>query len=208
VNALDACHQARLAWQRTQPQLFFELDALTDGQRRATAPASPPPTLPISEGARPGAAAAEGLTAKQPGRSPHASVVGTGAPNLRRHTNRVIVCGSRNWHDRERISDVLADAAVSLGTCWLTIVHGNARGADRIAEQEAQKHGFFIESHPADWDAYGKQAGLLRNADMARAGADLCIAFWDGRSTGTKHMIDEAQREGIPVWVVEKHQEV
>ena len=27
------------------------------------------------------------------------------------------------------------------------------------------------------------------------------IAFWDGKSSGTKHMIDIAQEKGIPIWV-------
>lgn len=45
-------------------------------------------------------------------------------------------------------------------------------------------------------------AGLLRNVRMAGVGADLCIAFWDGRSTGTAHMIDQARAQGIPVEVV------
>lgn len=83
-----------------------------------------------------------------------------------------------------------------------TIVHGDARGADRLAGEEAGKAGMLTEAHPADWDAHGKGAGLIRNAHMAALGADLCIAFWDGRSTGTAHMIGEARRRGIPVEVV------
>ena len=110
---------------------------------------------------------------------------------------RVIVCGSRRWHDRDRITTALADLPGES-----VIVHGNAAGADRIAHQEAQKLGLLVEPHPAEWDVYGKAAGPVRNQKMAALGADLCIAFWDGRSKGTAHMMKEAEARGIPVDVV------
>jgi hypothetical protein len=110
---------------------------------------------------------------------------------------RVIVCGSRRWHDRDRIASRLADLPGHA-----TIVHGAARGADRIAGQEAEKLGLLVEPHPADWDAHGKSAGFVRNREMARLGAELCIAFWDGLSTGTGHMMKTAREAEIPVEVV------
>ena len=114
---------------------------------------------------------------------------------------RVIVCGSRRWRDRDRISDRLYHLVMEHGGD-ITIVHGAAQGADRIAHQEAQKAGLLVEPHPADWGGLGKRAGLVRNTVMASLGADLCVAFWDGRSTGTAHMMDEARKQGIPVEVV------
>lgn len=87
----------------------------------------------------------------------HPPTVGTGV--------RVIVCGSRRWHDRQRIADRLYDLPPGS-----TIVHGGARGADRIAEQEAQKIGHYVEPHPALWADYGKRAGLIRNHRMAELG--------------------------------------
>lgn len=111
---------------------------------------------------------------------------------------RIIVCGTRSWNDRQRISDRFGYLPPDS-----TVVHGAARGADRIAQQEADKWGLLTESHPADW-SQGKRAGLTRNERMASLGADLCIAFWDGRSTGTAHMMDCARRVGIPVEVVLK----
>ena len=114
--------------------------------------------------------------------------------------HRVIVCGSRRWHDRNRIAWVLSELQITRG--WLPlIVHGAARGADRIAGEEAGRLGFLVEEHPADWDRYGKRAGHIRNEHMASLGADLCLAFWDGQSTGTQGMIDAARRHNIPVEV-------
>lgn len=114
---------------------------------------------------------------------------------------RVLVCGSRRWHDRDRIGRRMFDLPPSDET---VVVHGAARGADRIAEQEAQKCGLFVEAHPADWERHGKRAGIIRNLEMLDSGVDLVIAFWDGRSSGTKHTMDEAHRRGIPVEVIEK----
>ena len=54
---------------------------------------------------------------------------------------------------------------------------------------------------PADWDKYGKAAGYKRNGEMAR-NADALIAFWDGKSRGTKHMIDLAKKYDLQARVV------
>ena len=110
---------------------------------------------------------------------------------------RVIVCGSRRWRDRDAIVNRLFDLPTDS-----VIVHGNAAGADRIAHQEAQKLGLLVEPHPADWEEHGKAAGPIRNRAMAQMGADLCIAFWDGHSRGTAHMMSEAGARSIPVEII------
>lgn len=117
---------------------------------------------------------------------------------------RIIICGSRRWHDREAISERLYRLVIDGGYRFPdpVIVHGAARGADRLADDEAGKAGLVTESHPADWQRYGKRAGIVRNEEMAALGADLCIAFWDGQSTGTRHMLDVAERHGIPTETV------
>lgn len=118
-------------------------------------------------------------------------------------SERVIVCGSRGWTDRERIADRLADLPGDT-----IIVHGAAKGADRIAHQEAQKLGLLVEPHPYQpfITAFvgAKRAPLARNEHMASLGADLCIAFWDGRSTGTQDMTEVAARYGIRVEIQHK----
>lgn len=107
---------------------------------------------------------------------------------------RVIVCGSRSWTDRTAIAERLCDLPSDT-----VIVHGAARGADQIAGQEAQKLGLLVEPHAADWETHGKSAGFVRNREMAALGADLCLAFWDGRSRGTAMMVDLAEKHGIPL---------
>lgn len=115
---------------------------------------------------------------------------------------RVIVCGSRRWHDREAISERLGALVHEFAPDYPVIVHGGARGADRIAGEEALKHGLLVEEHQAWWQGHGKAAGPIRNEEMAALGADRCIAFWDGRSTGTADMIARARKRAIPVEIV------
>lgn len=78
------------------------------------------------------------------------------------------------------------------------ILHGGARGADRLADIIARALGFEVEVYPADW-TLGKYAGILRNLEMLDSKPDLVIAFWDGSSRGTKHTMDAAFKRGIPV---------
>ena len=82
------------------------------------------------------------------------------------------------------------------------IVHGGANGVDTIAKQEAEKLGLTVEPpHLADWKQWGKAAGPIRNEWMARLGADLCVAWWNGVSTGTDDMVRRARAHGIPTEV-------
>lgn len=110
---------------------------------------------------------------------------------------RVIVCGSRDWIDRELIAYVIAEHGAEHGDS-LVIVHGAARGADRIADEEALVLGIATEAHPADWKRHGKAAGHIRNEEMAKLGAVKVEAFWDGKSRGTWNMIEAAKRHSIP----------
>ena len=80
------------------------------------------------------------------------------------------------------------------------IFSGTARGADRLGEQYAEQNNIVLKKFPADWDTHGKKAGYLRNEAMALE-ADALIAFWDGDSPGTSHMIDLAKAKGIPIKV-------
>jgi len=115
---------------------------------------------------------------------------------------RVIVTGSREWNDRGRIANRLALLPLCYPGAIITIVHGNARGADRLAAEEAYKLGLLVEPHNADWESVGKQAGFIRNEEMAKEGADLCIAFWDGESRGTYDMMERASKYHIPLDIV------
>jgi hypothetical protein len=111
---------------------------------------------------------------------------------------KVLVCGSRDWRDEPAIADRLADFAPE---SLVEVLHGDARGADRMAASVADLYGYDVRAFPADWRGKGKRAGILRNLEMLDQRPDLVIAFQRNRSTGTQHTIDEARRRGIPVEV-------
>jgi len=75
------------------------------------------------------------------------------------------------------------------------IVSGGARGADSLAEFYAKKHGIKPVVFEANWIAFGKPAGNIRNTSIVNY-CDQLIAFWDGHSSGTKDSINKAKAQG------------
>lgn len=115
---------------------------------------------------------------------------------------RVIIAGSRSFSNYELLKEhCLSLLQEKRRTHRVIIVSGHAHGADTMGERFAKEQGLTVELHPAKWRALGKAAGMIRNAEMARA-SDALIAFWDGRSRGTAHMISFARRRGLEVSVV------
>lgn len=113
----------------------------------------------------------------------------------------LIVAGGREFNDYKLLCDVLNTVAtVYLSDEQVSIVSGAARGADALGERFAREHGVNLISKPADWNQYGKRAGFLRNEQMAHISNGL-LAFWDGESKGTKHMIDTANGMGLDVFI-------
>lgn len=111
---------------------------------------------------------------------------------------RLLVTGSRTWTDWRFIHRTLGAELPSHAGEALCLVHGGARGADEIAEQWALMTGTHIELHAADWKQHGKAAGHIRNAEMVKLGADLCLAFIRDCSRGATHCAGLAEKAGIP----------
>lgn len=109
---------------------------------------------------------------------------------------RTIIAGSREGPTRHHLMEAIA----SCGWKPTVVLSGTARGADRLGEEWAVNNNIRIERFPANWDRYGKSAGYRRNEQMAN-NAEALIALWDGKSKGTKHMIDIAQQKGLRVHV-------
>ena len=114
---------------------------------------------------------------------------------------RVIIAGSRSFNNyallREHCLSVLQE---KMKTHRVIIVSGHARGADSLGERFANELGLPFELHPAKWRLLGKAAGMVRNAEMAKC-SDALIAFWDGDSRGTRHMINFARKRGLDISV-------
>jgi len=111
---------------------------------------------------------------------------------------RILVCGSRTWIDGGVREGALRRVCAAYDPQAIVIVHGAAQGADLLAAKFAARHNLQTERHPADWQRYGKAAGLIRNAEMVAAGADLCLAFIRDGSRGATHCADLAEKAGIP----------
>lgn len=132
---------------------------------------------------------------------------------------KTIVAGSRSIQDQETVDYVLTKLVLK-GFIGITeVVSGKAKGVDTLAENWARKNGIPVAGFPANWDnvdapgavirtnRYGKKynvlAGYWRNQQMADY-ADALVAIWDGKSNGTKDMIERAERAGLYVYVYNK----
>ena len=112
---------------------------------------------------------------------------------------KVIIAGGRDFEDYyllcQKVEKILSRQDE------VEIVSGTAKGADKLGELYAHEHGHQIKRFPADWGSFGKKAGYIRNEEMAEY-ADALIAFWNGESKGTKHMIDIANNNELKVRVI------
>ena len=119
-----------------------------------------------------------------------------------KRTFKVIIAGSRRFNDYPLLCekcDILLSQKHQ--THDIVVISGTARGADTLGEQYAYERGYSVERFPADWRNLGKQAGIVRNRQMAEV-ADALIAFWDGKSHGTEHMITHAKSHDLLVRVI------
>ena len=109
---------------------------------------------------------------------------------------RVLVCGGRDYCNREMVYSVL-DAAHAANPI-VCLIHGAARGADTLAADWALDRDVLCNAFPADWERDGKAAGPIRNQRMLQEGKPhMVIAFPGGR--GTADMARKAENAGIPV---------
>lgn len=130
---------------------------------------------------------------------------------------KVIIAGGRKFDDYQKLRkycDIILKNKENV-----EIVSGKALGADKLGEDYAKERGYPIRPFPAPWNEtegkpsneigvnrYGKKywklAGHHRNEQMAKY-ADALIAFWDGKSTGTKNMIELAKEYNLVYRVIE-----
>lgn len=113
---------------------------------------------------------------------------------------KVIIAGSRDIKDYQLLKMAIQKSELDI----TEVVSGGAAGVDFLGERWAREHGVLLTRFPADWSAYGKAAGPIRNGEMAayvgKEGA--LLALWDGKSKGTKNMIDQAEKHGLKFYVV------
>jgi hypothetical protein len=115
----------------------------------------------------------------------------------------VLVCGGRTFAEYGTVEFVLSKLPIDL------LIEGGALGADSLAKQYARNCGIPVETFQAEWEAYGKRAGYLRNKKMltyllsfAPTHAIGVVAFPGG--AGTKMMKSLARDAGVDVIDVEQ----
>jgi hypothetical protein len=109
---------------------------------------------------------------------------------------RVLVCGGRDYGNAEKLNSVLS--AMHHVSPFALLIHGGARGADRLANQWAVHQKVPRAAFYANWSEHGKAAGPMRNAMMLEQGKpDVVVAFHGGR--GTSDMLRKARAAGVKV---------
>jgi hypothetical protein len=117
---------------------------------------------------------------------------------------RIIIAGSRTFKDYEYLKAKLSDFIKEHPNKKFTIVSGMACGADQLGERFARENHIPIKRFYANWNTLGKKAGYIRNLQMLdyidQCNCEGCvIAFWDGNSKGTRHIIKSAKKMNIPI---------
>lgn len=115
--------------------------------------------------------------------------------------SRILICGGRDYSDLMKFEDTLSSCLPFIDNDFC-IIQGGQRGADTMAKTWANENGVPCIQVSANWDYYGKRAGMLRNEWMIRyCNPDLVIAFPGG--VGTKGMLHLARYFNIPFYEVD-----
>jgi hypothetical protein len=118
----------------------------------------------------------------------------------------VLICGGREFGQSSAEIDAgfkqLDLAAATLkdhGINVTRIIHGGARGADKVAEKWARSRGFKVEAFYPDWHKFGKSASYRRNEVMLKTGKPSYVIAFPGESA-TNHMVRISKEAGVSVW--------
>ncbi len=112
---------------------------------------------------------------------------------------KLIIAGSRTFTNYKKLCEV-CDHILQDQTDVEIVSGAYYKGADLLGEKYAAEKGIRLAKFPADWKRFGRAAGPKRNKEMANY-ADALIAFWDGKSKGTKHMIELAKCRGLNTFI-------
>lgn len=116
---------------------------------------------------------------------------------------KVVVTGGRDFADRRWVyrclDNILHGHGEGVPQSPLThIIHGGAKGADKLASEWAQECGIQEVVCIANWGKFDKRAGVLRNLwmlDLLNPETDLVYPCPGGQ--GTQHCINTAVELGL-----------
>jgi hypothetical protein len=100
---------------------------------------------------------------------------------------KVAIVGSRHFPEMDRVREYVE--ALPAGAI---VVTGGASGVDAAAGQAARARALgLIKLPPRFEETTDPGASARRNQELVD-GADVLVAFWDGRSEGTRRTIERA----------------
>lgn len=105
----------------------------------------------------------------------------------------ICICGSRD------IKNINLDLFIDPDHVGC-VVSGGASGIDTLAESWAKKNKIEFIAYLAQWNKFGKKAGIIRNHEMVEF-CDYVFAFWNGKSKGTLDTITYAKKLGVPTFI-------
>lgn len=140
---------------------------------------------------------------------------------------RVLVSGDRHYNNYAMMYTILAGmySFVDGSDVDLTIIEGEAPGADIMSRKIGEELGAEVERYPAEWNThdyegtsgikcthwtrngYCPAAGVRRNAQMLDEGKpDVVLCFHDDfeNSRGTKDMATRAKEAGVPTYLIQR----
>jgi hypothetical protein len=109
---------------------------------------------------------------------------------------KTIIAGSRHFTNYEVLCEAIKESHFKI----TEIISGHSKGVDSMGERYAKENNIKLTIIPALWQKYGKAAGPMRNIQMAEYGNAL-IALPMNDSIGTKHMIKEAKKRKLKIYV-------
>jgi hypothetical protein len=113
------------------------------------------------------------------------------------YTVRCIVAGTRHYNNMREFHEGVCSFLHELHAPVLFISGAARSGADDLIIRWCQRFGYPCLQMPADWSE-GRGAGFARNTSMAAVATHL-LAFHDGHSPGTQHMIEQAVSKRLRV---------
>jgi hypothetical protein len=113
------------------------------------------------------------------------------------HDNyKLAIIGSRTFNDQK-----LFDKTLAFLKKPAMVVSGGAKGADSFGESYADANNIPKLLHLPDWEKHGKAAGFIRNEFIVRD-CDVVLAFWDGKSNGTRDSLNHAKKYKKPTIII------
>jgi len=112
---------------------------------------------------------------------------------------KVIITGSSFFTNYDKLNNIMN--SINTNKKITQLISTNTKGVNQLGEKWAKANKIKIKTVPADWDKWGKSAGFKRN-EMMISQADVVVAFWDGKTPTTQHLINTAKSNKLLLRII------